>query len=66
MINKNNDWISIDDSLPDEYEAFLVSDGKYVNIAEFNQGEFLPIANCVLVNVTHWRELPQLPGKNEL
>lgn len=57
-------WVSVDDRLPDDgEEAYMVTDGKYVNITEFDWEEdcFLEIPNCALVNITHWMPLPLPP-----
>lgn len=57
-------WVSVKDRLPDEgEEAYMVTDGKYVNITEFDWEEdcFLEIPACALVNITHWMPLPEPP-----
>ncbi len=59
-------WVSVEDRLPDDdEEAYMVTDGKYVNITVFDWEEscFLKIPNCALVNITHWMPLPLPPTK---
>lgn len=57
-------WVSVEDRLPDDgEEAYMVTDGRYVNITVFDweESSFLEIANCALVNITHWMPLPLPP-----
>ena len=59
-------WVSVEDRLPDEgEEAYMVTDGRYVNITEYDAEDerFLEIPNCALVNITHWMPLPLPPAE---
>jgi len=61
-----NEWVSVEDRLPDEgEEAYMVTDGRYVNITEYDAEDerFLEIPVCALVNITHWMPLPLPPAE---
>ena len=64
----SNGWISVDDMLPNEGgETYLVTDGRYVNITEYDAYDtrFIEIPDCLLVNITHWMPLPACPTPNK-
>jgi len=57
-------WVSVDDRLPEEDEAYQVTDGTYVNISEWDGEDelFLPCADAPFFgSVTHWQPLPLPP-----
>ena len=60
----SNEWVSVDDRLPDGDDTYMVSDGKYVNMTEYDEeGEqFFEIPACLLREVTHWKPMP-LPSE---
>ena len=63
-----NEWISVKDRLPEEYQFVIATNGKEVKEARFfhagNRGGYV-FNNITLPNVTHWMPLPQLPPTNK-
>jgi hypothetical protein len=65
-------WISIKDQVPEFEHEVLTTDGTYQNVAErvrtTKHGEVFTLGGVGedqdAVTVTHWMELPELPGKN--
>ena len=61
------DWISVDDSLPQDCESVLVycrvGGARLVGSAFHYKGDFYIGRNCV--DVTHWQPLPRPPKETQ-
>lgn len=58
------EWISVKDRLPEEYETILCFDGSYVQPSVLLDGEFIEddkYEGYPICGVTHWMPLPEAP-----
>lgn len=60
-------WIAMQDKVPEEGGHYLTTDGEEIQTMHYfgtYKGEHeWSSAICCTLNVTHWMELPGLPGK---
>lgn len=57
----NDDWISVDDRLPEYNKEVMCTDGKYIRVVKFMKKKWV-YNYCNIVWITHWVPLPELPS----
>lgn len=61
---RKQEWISVDERLPEEYDIILCFDGSDVQPSVFLDGEFIEYDRYegdTIYGVTHWMPLPEAP-----
>ena len=62
-LEKQNQWISVEDRLPDHDKKVLVSDGERIDFGRYKRYS-KPVSFFTFgmhFRVTHWQPLPDLP-----
>lgn len=62
-LDQHPNWISVEDELPKEENAYLVSDGDGVLYGYFIEGRWAPTE--LNETCTHWMPLPKAPRKED-
>jgi len=57
------DWIK--NEIPKKDEWVLVTDGKYMSVAQLCNGEWQDINGYSIQDITHWRTLPNQPERSK-
>lgn len=58
-----NEWISVDEGLPEQFDYVLITDGDQVTCSYFQDGNFVDI-HRELKKITHWSNITDPPNKN--
>jgi hypothetical protein len=63
-----NDWVKVDDRLPEEEESVLLCDGFSICIGHIFDSEnkyWWNSPDIMMNDITHWMPLPELPSKED-
>ncbi len=62
---KEDDWVSVDEGLPDDHVLILCFDGKQIQTAKYwaDTNQYFSLALDGFMKVTHWQPLPSPPTK---
>lgn len=58
---QNQGWIPVSESMPDEGDHVLVSDGVGMEVSWIREGEWKKLRHIYSEDVTHWMRLPAAP-----